>query len=259
MGPGEVLGEVPLLDGGRHSATARASEPTSLLSLSRADFAALVSGLHPTAFALKRRIAGVACARLRQQLAGLAASLGGGAATEVAAAAPADLEFCGAAEQRVRPALRHVPRIRFTRALGLPDGRPLRPLPGRPHARRRGVALSGVLPDDQRRGREGDRAGRPSHPRRAGRPRAGVRVREPDRRRAVPGHRSHAGADAAPGAAAGGVRAALQRRDEHLARVPRRDPPRPHGGAAAGAPPARPPAPRATSRRCAAAGPPAPR
>ena len=96
VGPGEVLGEVPLLDGGRHSATARASEPTSLLSLSRADFAALVSGLHPTAFALKRRIAGVACARLRQQLAGLAASLGGGAATEVAAAAPADLEFCGA-------------------------------------------------------------------------------------------------------------------------------------------------------------------
>ena len=39
---------------------------------------------------------GVACARLRQQLAGLAASLGGGAAAEVAAAAPADLEFCGA-------------------------------------------------------------------------------------------------------------------------------------------------------------------
>ena len=96
LGPGEVLGEVPLLDGGRHSATARASEPTSLLSLSRADFAALVSGLHPTAFALKRRIAGVACVRLRQQFAGLAASLGGGEATEVATAAPADLEFCGA-------------------------------------------------------------------------------------------------------------------------------------------------------------------
>jgi len=96
VGPGEVLGEVPLLDGGRHSATARASEPTSLLSLSRADFAALVSVRHPTAFALKRRIAGVACVRLRHQLAGLAASLGGSEAAEVAIAAPADLEFCGA-------------------------------------------------------------------------------------------------------------------------------------------------------------------
>src|SRR5215204_3694356 len=42
MGPGEVLGEIPLVDGGRHSATAAVTEPTRLLSLSRADFAALV-------------------------------------------------------------------------------------------------------------------------------------------------------------------------------------------------------------------------
>ena len=142
MGPGEVLGEVPLLDGGQHSATARAIEPTSLLSLSRADFAALVSGRHPTAFALKRRIAGVACARLRQQLAGLAASLGGDAAAEAAAAAPAELEFCGPPDSAYVRRLRDVPRLRFARALGLPDGGPLRALPGRPHARRRGVALS---------------------------------------------------------------------------------------------------------------------
>ena len=54
----------------------------SLLSLSRADFAALVSRRHPTAFALKRRIAHVACARLRRQLANAARSLGGGAAEE---------------------------------------------------------------------------------------------------------------------------------------------------------------------------------
>jgi CRP/FNR family transcriptional regulator, cyclic AMP receptor protein len=94
VGPGEVLGEVPLLDGGQRSATARVIEPASLLSLSRADFAALVSGRHPTAFVLKRRIAGVACTRLRRQLAVLAASLGGEAA-ESAATAPAELEFCG--------------------------------------------------------------------------------------------------------------------------------------------------------------------
>ena len=83
------------------------SEPTSLLSLSRADFAALVSRRHPTAFALKRRIAGVACARLRQQLAGLAASLGGGAAAEAAAAAPSPTSSPAG-----RPTARYVRRLR---------------------------------------------------------------------------------------------------------------------------------------------------
>ena len=98
MGPGEVLGEIPLVDGGRHSATASVAEPASLLSLGRADFAALVSRRHPTAFTLKRRIAGVACARLRLQLAAFAMSLGEDAAGEPAGdALPplADLEFCG--------------------------------------------------------------------------------------------------------------------------------------------------------------------
>jgi CRP-like cAMP-binding protein len=98
LGRGEVLGEMPLLDGGRHSATAHVTERARLLSLSRADFAALVSRRHPTAFMLKRRIAGVACARLRAQLATLAASLagdaGGGGAT-AAPPPPAELEFCG--------------------------------------------------------------------------------------------------------------------------------------------------------------------
>src|SRR4051794_7124431 len=83
LGPGEVLGEVPLLDGGQHSATVRVVEPTSLLSLTRADFAALVSGRHASAFVLKRRIASVACSRLRQQLTGLAQSLGGDVAESV--------------------------------------------------------------------------------------------------------------------------------------------------------------------------------
>jgi CRP/FNR family transcriptional regulator, cyclic AMP receptor protein len=95
VGRGEALGEIPLLDGGQHSATTRVTEPASLLSLSRADFAALVSRRHPTAFALKRRIAHVACARLRLQLAALARSLGGGPAGERTEAL-AELEFCEA-------------------------------------------------------------------------------------------------------------------------------------------------------------------
>jgi CRP/FNR family cyclic AMP-dependent transcriptional regulator len=93
-GRGEVLGEIPLLDGGQHSATARATEPASLLALSRADFAALVSRQHPTAFTLKRRIAGLVCARLRAQARVLAASLGGNSVV-AAPSPPAELEFCG--------------------------------------------------------------------------------------------------------------------------------------------------------------------
>jgi CRP-like cAMP-binding protein len=96
LGPGEMLGEVPLLDGGRHFGTASVIEPATVLTLGRADFAALISRRHPTAFALKRRIARVACARLRVHTAALAASLGD---DEPSAAPPADpdaeLEFCG--------------------------------------------------------------------------------------------------------------------------------------------------------------------
>jgi CRP/FNR family transcriptional regulator, cyclic AMP receptor protein len=96
-GPGEVLGEIPLLDGGDHSATARVAERATLLSLSRADFAALVARRHPTAFILKRRITAISCARLRRQHGVLATSLGADTANEQAEAAPppAELEFCG--------------------------------------------------------------------------------------------------------------------------------------------------------------------
>jgi CRP/FNR family transcriptional regulator, cyclic AMP receptor protein len=83
VGPGGVLGEIPLLDGGPHSGTARTAEPTRLLVLGRSDFAALIARRHPSAFVLKRRLAGAACARMRSQLATLAASLG---------ASPAELE-----------------------------------------------------------------------------------------------------------------------------------------------------------------------
>jgi CRP-like cAMP-binding protein len=97
MGPGEVLGEIPLLDGGGHSATARVTEAATLLSLSRADFNVLVSRRHPTAFALKRRLARLACTRLRTQLTTLASSLGDEDCLPDAAALPppAELEPAG--------------------------------------------------------------------------------------------------------------------------------------------------------------------
>lgn len=96
-GPGEVLGEIPLLDGGTHPATARVVEPATVLALSRADFLALVLRNHPTAFILKRRIAELACTRLRLQLNAIAAPLGGGPPD---ARADAELEPAGPPDHR---------------------------------------------------------------------------------------------------------------------------------------------------------------
>jgi CRP-like cAMP-binding protein len=99
LGPGEALGEIPLVDGGLHSATPCASEPTTVLTLDRPAFAALVSRRHPSAFALKRRVATVATERLRRQLGSLGGptdpEAGSGPAAE-AIRAFAELEFCPA-------------------------------------------------------------------------------------------------------------------------------------------------------------------
>ena len=168
---------------------------------------------HPTAFALKRRIAGVGCARLRRQLAALAESLGGEPAGARGPRRRRELEFRGP------PDSRYVRRLATFRAFDslalwgfLTAGRYAR-CPAGPHAGRRGRRVARLLPDDQRRGREGDRARRPPDPGRARRPRPGVRVREPDRRRPVAGDRDHARAHAPARAAAGRVRAALRRRE----------------------------------------------
>lgn len=156
---------MPLLDGGYHSATPRVIEPTSLLALSRADFAALVSRSHPTAFVLKRRIAAVACARLRAQLAALAESLGDeGAlapAPETSAQPISDLEFCGP------PDSEYVHRLATFRSFdslalwGFPTaGRDARCPAGRmPIAE--GAASTACYLTHERRGREGHRSGRP--------------------------------------------------------------------------------------------------
>ena len=78
LGPGEVLGELPLIDGGTRSATARVLGRARVLSLSRADFAALTLRRSPTALALRRRICAVACTRLRDRYQQLADSLAAG-------------------------------------------------------------------------------------------------------------------------------------------------------------------------------------
>ena len=118
-GPGETLGELPLIDGGPHSATARVTEAGSVLFLSRADFATLVSRGDPSAFALKRRCAAVTAARLRRQLGHLADSLGPGDRGD-AAADPAQtleqLEFTGPPDSRY---VRRMATFRAVDALAL--------------------------------------------------------------------------------------------------------------------------------------------
>jgi CRP-like cAMP-binding protein len=98
VGPGEVVGEIGLLDGKGHTMSVRVTEAAMVLALGRLDFAALLAGQHPSAFKLKRRLASLFTARHRIQLQHLAASLGGEAAgspVEDVAEASAGLEYCG--------------------------------------------------------------------------------------------------------------------------------------------------------------------
>jgi CRP/FNR family transcriptional regulator len=97
-GPGEVVGEIGLLDGEGHTMSVRASETATLLALGRMDFAALLARQDPSAFRLRRRLASLFTARHRIQLQHLAVSLGGepaGPPAEDAARAFAELEYCG--------------------------------------------------------------------------------------------------------------------------------------------------------------------
>ena len=97
-GPGEMVGEIALLDGGGHTMSVRVTETATVLALGRLDFAALLARQDPSAFRLKRRLASLFTARLRNQLRHLAVSLGGevaGPPAEDAAPAFAELEYCG--------------------------------------------------------------------------------------------------------------------------------------------------------------------
>jgi CRP/FNR family transcriptional regulator, cyclic AMP receptor protein len=96
-GPGEIVGEIGLLDGEGHTMSVRVTETATVLALGRLDFAALLAGQHPSAFRLKRHLTSLLTARLRNQLRHLAVSLGGemaGPPAEDVARAFADLENC---------------------------------------------------------------------------------------------------------------------------------------------------------------------
>jgi CRP/FNR family transcriptional regulator, cyclic AMP receptor protein len=96
-GPGEMMGEIGLLDGQGHTMSVRVTETATVLALGRVDFAALLAPQDPSAFRLKRRLASLFTARLRNQLRHLAVSLGGevaGPPAEDAARAFAELEYC---------------------------------------------------------------------------------------------------------------------------------------------------------------------
>src|SRR5262245_57442398 len=98
-GPGHILGETALLDGQMHTMSVRVTETGTMLALGRSDFAALLAGWQPAAFRLRRRLAALLTARLRDQLRHLAISLGG-ETPEDAAPDVAELEQCRPPDSR---------------------------------------------------------------------------------------------------------------------------------------------------------------
>jgi CRP/FNR family transcriptional regulator, cyclic AMP receptor protein len=96
-GPGEMVGEIALLDGGPHTMSVHVTEKATVLALGRRDFASLLARPHPWAFGLRRRLAKLVTARLRNQLCHLAGSLGddmAGTPVDDVARAFAQLEYC---------------------------------------------------------------------------------------------------------------------------------------------------------------------
>ncbi len=105
-GPGEMLGELALLDGGAHTMRVRATEPSTVLVLNRTDFATLLSRRAPSAFSLKRRLALLFVQRHRNQLGRLAASLG-----DDRARSPGETQALGELEQCGPPDSRYLRRM----------------------------------------------------------------------------------------------------------------------------------------------------
>jgi CRP/FNR family transcriptional regulator, cyclic AMP receptor protein len=95
-GPGEMLGALSLLDGRAHTMRVRATEPTTVLLVSRMDLETLLARRVPSAFRLKRRLTSLLVASKRGQLQQLAASLSGDASEAGdETQAVAELEQCG--------------------------------------------------------------------------------------------------------------------------------------------------------------------
>jgi CRP-like cAMP-binding protein len=98
VGTGGVLGEIGLLEGGRHTMSVHATEPTTLLALGAHDFTALLARPDSSSFELKRRLASQFSVRLRNQLGKLALTLGDHVAAG-SRSAP-ELEACGPPDSR---------------------------------------------------------------------------------------------------------------------------------------------------------------
>ena len=104
------------------------------------------------------------------QLRHLAASLGGdvaGPPAEDAARTFAELEYCGPPDSKYVRRMATFHDFDPLALWGFLTSGQLCPVPAGAHAARRRRAVDGLLPDDQRRGREGADARRPAHPRRA--------------------------------------------------------------------------------------------
>ena len=102
-GPGEMLGEVGLLDNAGHTLSARVTERATVLALGRLEFAALLAGQRPSAFQLNRHLASLLTGRLRGQLQQIAVSLGGELADSIdheTARPLAELEECRAPDSK---------------------------------------------------------------------------------------------------------------------------------------------------------------
>jgi CRP-like cAMP-binding protein len=107
-GPGQILGEISLLDGHGHTLAAHVTETATLLALGRLDFAALLVTQDPAAFGLRRRLASHLIARLRGQIRTLAVALGGESDDVPSEAAAPDLP---ALEQCRPPDSKYVRRM----------------------------------------------------------------------------------------------------------------------------------------------------
>ncbi|MCA9539215.1 MAG: cyclic nucleotide-binding domain-containing protein [Myxococcales bacterium] len=75
LGPGDVLGELALLDGARRSAGARAVDQVSTFRIDKNEFDFLRRNLRPAAFKVIRSITGTLCDRLRETNAQIRAHL----------------------------------------------------------------------------------------------------------------------------------------------------------------------------------------
>jgi len=88
LGPGGVLGEIPLLGGGPRWATVRAVDDARFLVLGRNDFLALLARATPGALTVRQRLLALVCDRLRQRYEALVEWLGGGPPSVEQQAAP---------------------------------------------------------------------------------------------------------------------------------------------------------------------------